>query len=69
MSVKGVSDVNQNIRNKINEIANRRSARIIQQVMIEGMSHVALITPINTSTLINSQYRELRSIQIGRAHV
>ena len=31
----------------------------MQKVMITGMTSVARITPIDTSNLINSQYREL----------
>ena len=57
MAVKGVSKVNRNIHRITNEIANIRTQRIIQQVMIVGMSFVAPITPRDTSTLINSQYR------------
>lgn len=59
MAVKGVSKVNKNIRNKINQINNIISPRTMQQVMITGMTFVARITPIDTSNLINSQYREL----------
>lgn len=59
MAVKGVSKVNKNIRNKINQINNIISPRTMQQVMITGMTSVARITPIDTSNLINSQYREL----------
>lgn len=59
MAVKGVSKVNKNIRNKINQINNIISPRTMQQVMITGMASVARITPIDTSNLINSQYREL----------
>lgn len=65
MAVKGVSKVNRNIHRISNEIANIRTQRIIQQVMIIGMSFVAPITPRDTSTLINSQYRELKPIPKG----
>lgn len=65
MAVKGVSKVNRNIHRISNEIANIRTQRIIQQVMIVGMSFVAPITPRDTSTLINSQYRELKPIPKG----
>lgn len=65
MAVKGVSKVNRNIHRITNEIANIRTQRIIQQVMIVGMSFVAPITPRDTSTLINSQYRELKPIPNG----
>lgn len=65
MAVKGVSKVNRNIHRITNEIANIRTQRIIQQVMIVGMSFVAPLTPIDTSNLINSQYRELKPIPKG----
>ncbi|SCB88543.1 hypothetical protein GA0061081_102202 [Gilliamella bombicola] len=65
MAVKGVSKVNRNIHRITNEIANIKTQRIIQQVMIVGMSFVAPITPRDTSTLINSQYRELKPIPKG----
>lgn len=65
MTVKGVSKVNKNIYRIINDIANIRTQRIIQQVMIVGMSFVAPITPRDTSTLINSQYRELKPVPKG----
>lgn len=65
MTVKGVSKVNRNIHRITNDIANIRTQRIIQQVMIVGMSFVAPITPRDTSTLINSQYRELKPVPKG----
>ena len=65
MTVKGVSKVNKNIHRITNDIANIRTQRIIQQVMIVGMSFVAPITPRDTSTLINSQYRELKPVPKG----
>ena len=60
MAVKGGSNVNKNIQRLTKQIANERTQRVIQQVMIVGMSFVAPLTPIDTSYLINSQYRELR---------
>lgn len=65
MTVKGVSKVNRNIHRITNDIANIRTQRIIQQVMIVGMSFVAPITPRDTSTLINSRYRELKPVPKG----
>lgn len=65
MPVKGVSKVNKNIQRFTKEIAEVRTQRIIHQIMIVGMSFVAPITPRDTSTLINSQYRELKPIPKG----
>ncbi|CNG29389.1 hypothetical protein [Yersinia kristensenii] len=50
-------------RNKLNaligDIQGRKAVRALQSAMIIGGSQTALYTPIDTSTLINSQFREL----------
>lgn len=48
-----------NTRKVLAEIAGPRTERVLTEVMIVGSSHAALLTPIDTSTLINSQYRKL----------
>lgn len=65
MAVKGVSRVNKNIQRFTKEIAEVRTQRIIHQIMIVGMSFVAPLTPRDSSTLINSQYRELKPTTKG----
>lgn len=65
MPVKGVSRVNKNIQRFTKEIAEVRTQRIIHQIMIVGMSFVAPLTPRDSSTLINSQYRELKPTTKG----
>ena len=70
MPVKGIKRVQMNTRKVLAEIAGPRTERVLTEVMIVGSSHAALLTPIDTSTLINSQYRKLEPIsEIGRAHV
>lgn len=43
----------------INDVRGRKVVRALQSAMIIGSSQAALYTPIDTSTLLNSQYREL----------
>jgi len=43
----------------INDVKGRKVVRALQSAMIIGSSQAALYTPIDTSTLLNSQYREL----------
>lgn len=57
--VRGVSRVKGNLNRLIEDISGRKVARAIQSALIIGSSQAALYTPIDTSTLINSQYREL----------
>lgn len=57
--VRGVSRVKGNLNRLIEDVSGRKVARAIQSALIIGSSQAALYTPIDTSTLINSQYREL----------
>ena len=57
MPVKGIKRVQMNTHKVLAEIAGPRTERVLTEVMIVGSSHAALLTPIDTSTLINSQYR------------
>lgn len=59
VKVRGVQQSKRNLDTLINDIQGRKVARAIQSAMIIGASQAALYTPIDTSTLINSQYREL----------
>lgn len=65
MPVKGLKRVQMNTRKVLAEIAGPRTERVLTEVMIVGSSHAALLTPIDTSTLINSQYRKLEPCQAG----
>lgn len=57
--VRGVSRVKGNLNRLIEDISGRKVARAIQSALIIGSSQATIYTPIDTSTLINSQYREL----------
>lgn len=57
--VRGISQAKANLNRLIDDITGRKIARAIQSALIIGSSQAALYTPIDTSLLINSQYREL----------
>lgn len=59
VKVRGIQKAKRNLDAVIDDIEGRRALRAIQSVLIIGSSQAALYTPIDTSTLINSQYREL----------
>lgn len=59
VKVKGIRQAQQNLDRLIGDIQGRKVVRALQSALIIGSSQAALYTPIDTSTLINSQYREL----------
>lgn len=59
VKVQGIRQAQQNLDRLIGDIQGRKVVRALQSALIIGSSKAALYTPIDTSTLINSQYREL----------
>ncbi|EES9562152.1 TPA: HK97 gp10 family phage protein [Escherichia coli] len=57
--IRGIPQAKANLDKLINDINGRKVVRALQSAMIIGSSQAALYTPIDTSTLINSQYREI----------
>ncbi|MDS0076720.1 HK97 gp10 family phage protein [Enterobacter hormaechei subsp. hoffmannii] len=57
--IRGIPQAKTNLYKLINDINGRKVVRALQSAMIIGSSQAALYTPIDTSTLINSQYREI----------
>ncbi|SBL54790.1 Uncharacterised protein [Klebsiella michiganensis] len=56
---RGMNNIRRNINVLVKNIAGRRAYRAVQAALHEGALVAALYTPIDTSTLINSQYREV----------
>ena len=56
---RGLNNIRRNINALVKDIAGRRAYRAVQAALQEGSLVAALYTPIDTSTLINSQYREV----------
>ncbi|WP_180263140.1 HK97 gp10 family phage protein, partial [Enterobacter hormaechei] len=55
----GAARVERNIDRILNDIQGRKIIRALQSAMILGAARAALYTPIDTSALLNSQFREI----------
>lgn len=65
MPVKGIKRVQMNTSRVLSDIAGIRTEKVLYQVMNAGANHAALITPVKSSTLINSQYKRLEPLPSG----
>lgn len=59
--VRGIHEAKANLNRIIQDIHGRKIVRAIQSALVIGSSQAALYTPIDTSTLLNSQYREINA--------
>ncbi|MFW5401491.1 HK97 gp10 family phage protein [Yersinia sp. 1252 StPb PI] len=57
--VKGIRAAKANLDRLIGDIQGRKAVRALTKALIIGASQAALYTPIDTSTLINSQFRDI----------
>ena len=65
MPVKGIKEVNRNFRALVGDIAGNISEKTITKVLITGAAAAARITPVDTSNLINSQFRRIDKTPVG----
>lgn len=61
MPARGVDQVRRNMAEAFQKIAGPMTERTLTEVMIIGGSGAALLTPVDTSNLINSQYRRIEA--------
>ena len=59
IKVRGAARVERNLNRILNDIQGRKVIRALQSAMIIGAARAALYTPIDTSALLNSQFREI----------
>ena len=59
VKVRGIREAKANLNRIIQDVQGRKVVRALQSAMIIGSSQAALYTPIDTSTLLNSQFREI----------
>jgi len=57
--VRGARECINQLNSIIGDVQGRKAARAIQAALLIGGTRAALYTPIDTSMLINSQYREM----------
>ncbi|HEP1896343.1 TPA: HK97 gp10 family phage protein [Kluyvera cryocrescens] len=59
--VRGIREAKANLNRIIQDVRGRKVVRALQSALVIGSSQAALYTPIDTSTLLNSQYREINA--------
>lgn len=59
--VRGIRQAKANLDRIIKDVQGRKVVRALHSAMLIGSAQAALYTPIDTSTLINSQFREITS--------
>ncbi|EKY1991270.1 HK97 gp10 family phage protein [Cronobacter sakazakii] len=57
--VRGIAQAKANLDALINDVQGRKIVRAVQSALLIGGAQAALYTPIDTSTLLNSQFREI----------
>jgi hypothetical protein len=57
--VRGINQAKSSLDKFISTVQGKKSARAIQSAIMIGSTQAALYTPIDISTLLNSQFREL----------
>ncbi|EOI5760168.1 HK97 gp10 family phage protein [Cronobacter turicensis] len=57
--VRGIAQAKANLDALINDVRGRKVVRAVQSALLIGGAQAALYTPIDTSTLLNSQFREI----------
>lgn len=66
MSVRGIQRVRLNAERVFDEIGQRRTERAVRAILIQGSELAATMTPIDTSTLVNSRYAPRIKQEAGR---
>lgn len=59
VKVRGIRQAKANLDRIIKDVQGRKVVRALQSAMLIGSAQASLYTPIDTSTLINSQFREI----------
>lgn len=59
MPVRGLREVRQSLKRIIGEISGPMAERALTEVLITAAGYAATMTPIDTSNLINSQFRQI----------
>lgn len=59
VKVKGIEQAQRKLDALVGDVQGRKAVRAMQSALLIGGVQAALYTPIDTSTLINSQYREI----------
>lgn len=65
MPIKGVERVRKALRQKMKNIEDKTTASVLYQIGIEAAGWAALLTPIDSSNLVNSMYSSMKNTPYG----
>lgn len=57
--ITGIEESKRNLTALINDVNSRKVVRAMQSALLVGAAQASLFTPIDTATLLNSQFREI----------
>lgn len=65
MPVKGIDNVNKRIKSTLNSIGDKITRKTLTQVLMTGQNHAVMLTPVDTSNLINSRFLQVQNTSNG----
>ena len=60
MALRGVREAKQRTKQIVTDIVQKKAVRAVHRALNIGALQAAVFTPIDTSTLINSQFKEIK---------
>lgn len=66
MPVRGIEQVKRNYKKTVNDIAQNRSEAAVYSILSQGGASAQTMTPIDTSNLVESQYKPQISVSYGK---
>ena len=61
MPVKGIDQVNKRIKSTLENIDSVVTRKVITEVLMTGQNHAVMLTPVDTSNLINSRFIQIQN--------
>ncbi|WP_339892184.1 hypothetical protein [uncultured Alteromonas sp.] len=65
MPVKGIDQVNRRIKSTLENIDSVVTRKVITEVLMTGQNHAVILTPVDTSNLINSRFLQIKNVGYG----
>lgn len=65
MPVKGIDQVNRRIKSTLENIDSVVTRKVITEVLMTGQNHAVMLTPVDTSNLINSRFLQIKNTGYG----
>ncbi|WP_417861847.1 hypothetical protein [Vreelandella venusta] len=69
MSVRGGNKVRRNMRQTLRQISSELTPTVVKEILIIGEGYAAVLTPVDTSNLINSGFRTVTNTATGTVGV